>query len=192
MTVQYTENFKKLSVEAQNSIKSYTEKSVMDETWYKLQTEQNRSLIFCSDKHNLVLKVMIGKGKSDKDIESLTALSESDYFPNLYAFEEREFLIMDKALGKDLSDIKWVISEDELEKVKLNLYNALSDMLDVNRYDWDFKEEHIFWDIENSKLTWIDLGICDPAVISTKADKERKIQSFYRSKPTLKPISNSI
>lgn len=188
MDIKYTRNFDSLLSDKKESIKSITEGPKFDISWNRLHKEQNRSIIFYSEEFNLVYKFFRDKGKRDKDIEALLALDKSKYFPKVYAFKEKEFVIMEKVSGDTLDSILRVLSEEEKEDLKIQLYSALNDMLDSGWYDYDYKEEHIFWDRENKKLMWIDLGLCSPIDLEDK-NKIHRIRQFYNGKENLIPDS---
>ena len=112
-----------------------------------------------------ILKEYKEKGKRDSDIKALLDLDGISYFPELYVYKEFDYLIMEKAKGECLHNLlrDGSITEIELQKILEQLIDATTLALENNRYDYDFKLEHLFWDGETIML--VDLGICDKITV---------------------------
>lgn len=157
--METTKHFKNLDAHVQNIIKSSEGKQIKGIHFVEFA---NRSDIYEITNENIILKVASERARRDSDAEALIDLEGIEYFPRLYAYEEKKYLFMEKAQGINLVDfIQSGCSEDELDEIKTLILDAFGKMLDRERMDNDFKLEHIFWSKENNKLTWIDLGICD-------------------------------
>ncbi|MFC8983860.1 hypothetical protein ACFT6Z_36205, partial [Streptomyces sp. NPDC057131] len=129
----------------------------------RLETEENRSVIFEIIGYNLIVKWMLPKASRDSDIKALLGLEGVRYFPLLYAYKDSTFLIMEKVKGEPLDKlISAGISNEELKLVRDEFKQAVENVTVRNLYDWDFKLEHLFWNREDHSLKWIDLGLFDP------------------------------
>ena len=176
--MQVTKYFHGLPKESQNIIYSYGNERILGESIKIIQNNIKRSIIFDLNGKDIILKKLLSKGKGDNDIHALLDLNDSPYFPTIFAYKTRDFLFIEKAKGRPLPEIlKKGICLTELKIILGHLVKAKRAMMDVNRYDYDFKLEHIFWDKENKKVTWIDLGICmkTPKKYSEE-EKEKRIQ----------------
>ncbi|MFB5269354.1 hypothetical protein ACE41H_21580 [Paenibacillus enshidis] len=123
----------------------------------------NRAWLFEIAEYDLVFKRFTPKGKRDYDIDALKDLQGIAYFPVLYAYEEQEFLIMQKVPGQDIESLmeNGMLSEEELEKIREQYKKAMRLAIERKRYDWDMKLEHLFWDKETQRLMLIDFGEYD-------------------------------
>ncbi|PKG46528.1 MULTISPECIES: hypothetical protein [unclassified Planococcus (in: firmicutes)] len=174
--MKYTSYFKNLPLSLQKDITAYSTGNISN--LQRIKTENNRSVIYELAGHNVILKVMLDKGRNDYDIDALIDLEDIDYFPKLYAYKEREYLFMEKARGMSLPEfIESGATDQELKIVLTSLLKALDTMLDRNRIDWDLKLEHFYWDKENEHLTWIDLGLCEKSM-PLYPSKEENIINF--------------
>ncbi|MFM9280946.1 protein kinase family protein [Paenibacillus jiagnxiensis] len=128
-----------------------------------MSTQANRAWLFEIEGYDLVFKSFTPKGKRDYDIDALKDLQGIAYFPVLYAYEEQEFLIMQKVPGQDIQILmkNGMLSEEELEKIREQYKKAMGLAIERKRYDWDMKLEHLFWDKETQRLMLIDFGEYD-------------------------------
>ena len=174
-----TNYFEQLDTETKAIIQNCVDGDSSSNRWERCLTEENRSEIFEIKGKNVILKMFKPKGVNDQDIEALTDLAGVKYFPKLYAYSKKKYLFMEKAKGVSLHDllIGKQISNEVLQLIKEQVLDAYAEMLTRKRDDHDFKLEHIFWDEENQKITWIDLGICDELVIYLPS-KEGMIKKF--------------
>ncbi|MGE8037907.1 hypothetical protein [Lysinibacillus sp. NPDC093692] len=171
--------FEELDSETKMALLATVDKGLDYDKWKKCNTEENRSVIFELEEKDIIFKVLKEKGVRDVDINALIDLSGIKYFPKLYAYSERKYLFMEKAKGVSLHDLllRKQISNEELQLIKDQVLDAYTEMLNRKRDEHDFKLEHIFWDTENQKLTWIDLGFCEELVIYLPS-KEKMIEKF--------------
>lgn len=179
-----TNNFNTLPLKIKNLLESKTiDLNVLlnDNMFKKLETAENRSYIFEIDDSNLIIKYFNDKGKRDSDIEALLELDGIKYFPTIFAYEKNEYVIMERASGEGLDKllikpidkkILFIIKEQVKEATELSLQR--------NRYDWDFKLEHLYWDKNLQELKVIDLGLFDP-VGEDKQFKERLLNNRLKS-----------
>ncbi|MGE7111221.1 hypothetical protein [Lysinibacillus sp. NPDC047702] len=171
--------FEELDSETKIALSTIEDKGLDFNKWKRCNTEENRFVIFELEKKDVIFKMIKDKGIRDSDINALIDLAGIKYFPKLYAFREQKYLIMEKAKGVSLHDLLILkqISKEELQIIKEQVLDAYTEMLTRKRDDPDFKLEHIFWDAENQKITWIDLGSCDELVIYFPS-KEEMIEEF--------------
>lgn len=149
LTVQITKFFHKLPKESKNSIYLYNFKRVLNKDVKIIQNSRRRSIVFEDKEQEIILKKLLPDGKGDNDICALLELHDSPYFPKMFAYKKRDYLFIEKAKGKTLLEmLKEGISLEELRKILNQLIKAKKEMMSVNRYDFDFKLEHIYWDKE--------------------------------------------
>lgn len=161
LTVQITKFFHKLPKESKNSIYLYNFKRVLNKDVKIIQNSRRRSIVFEDKENEMILKKLLPEGKGDNDICALLELHDSPYFPKMFAYKKRDYLFIEKAKGKTLLEmLKEGISLEELRKILNQLIKAKKEMMSVNRYDFDFKLEHIYWDKQKEIIKWIDLGVC--------------------------------
>ncbi|MGF9850374.1 hypothetical protein ABHN09_02085 [Bacillus paramobilis] len=152
----------------------------------KLSSQGNRGIVFEIVGSDLVIKWIQGKnGAKDSDIKALLDLDGVVYFPKLYAYEERSFLVMEKVKGQDIAQLvrENLITDAELRMVKLHYKDAVSIGIQKKRYDWDIKLEHLYWDQKANKLKIIDLGFWDEFNLpsnSTTNSINQSIETFDR------------
>ena len=168
--------FEELDSETKIAISNIEDKGLDFDKWKRCNTEENRSVIFELEEKDIIFKMFKEK---DSDINALIDLAGIKYFPKLYAYREHKYLIMEKAKGVSLHDLLILekITNEELQLIKEQVLDAYTEMLTRKRDDHDFKLEHIFWDAENQKITWIDLGSCDELSIYFPS-KEEMIEEF--------------
>ncbi|AUD12386.1 hypothetical protein CW734_00470 (plasmid) [Planococcus sp. MB-3u-03] len=85
--MKYTSYFKNLPLSLQKDITAYSTGNISN--LQRIKTENNRSVIYELAGHNVILKVMLDKGRNDYDIDALIDLEDIDYFPKLYAYKEK-------------------------------------------------------------------------------------------------------
>lgn len=184
MNMKKTKHFNDLEVEFQKQLLNST---VNDHGFlfgsylgFTPLSATNRSSVFTVYNDKYILKVLRDNGKNDNDIGALLALDGIKYFPKLFAYKEKEYLLMEKAKGISLPKliIKGV-NDMEIDAIKEQLLDAYSLMIGLGYKDWDFKLEHIFWDRKNERLTWIDLGICEEYKIDIPS-KDELIKNFEK------------
>lgn len=159
--MEKTKHFDELDEKVKLIIDEYGKDETIKRDIY-LKEFANRSSIYELGMGNVILKKLSIKGQKDNDISALKDLDGIDYFPKLYAYKNGSYLFMEKAKGIDLVEvIESGVDKATLKQIKELLVDAFSQMITRKRKDWDFKLEHIFWSEEDSKLTWVDLGICD-------------------------------
>ncbi|MCU5063567.1 hypothetical protein OB986_20305 [Bacillus cereus] len=151
----------------------------------KLSLQGNRGIVFEIVGFDLVIKWVQGKsGAKDSDIKALLDLDGVFYFPKLYAYEERNFLVMEKVKGQDIVQLvqKNLITDDELRMVKVHYKDAVSIGIQKKRYDWDIKLEHLYWDHKAKKLKIIDLGFWDEFNLPSNSTNfiNQSIEAFDR------------
>lgn len=179
-----TNNFINIPLEIQQSLgnKNINLSTLLNDNMFnKLETAENRSIIFEINNSNLIVKFFKDKGKRDFDIEALLDLDGIKYFPTIFAYEKHEYVIMERALGKRLDEV--LINrpdENVILMIKERFKEATELALQKNRYDWDFKLEHLYWDENSQELKLIDLGLFD-MVPENKEWKEGLLNSRVES-----------
>jgi len=152
-----------------------------DNMFKKLESAENRSIIFEINNSNLIVKYFKDKGKRDCDIEALLDLDGIKYFPTIFAYENHEYVIMERALGKRVDEVLMNrLDENVILMIKERFKEATELALQRNRYDWDFKLEHLYWDANSQELKLIDLGLFE-VVPDNKEWKERLLNSRLES-----------
>ncbi|MEY2366991.1 hypothetical protein R6U76_13590 [Lysinibacillus capsici] len=170
-----TNYFYDLPEETKESIYLYEYNLILSKEVEIIQLHRKRSIVYEMKNKGIILKKFLSEGKGDNDIYALLELNSSPYFPKIYAYKKREFLFVEKVNGKTLSQVlKEGITNNELKEIVLKMIEAKKDMMNVDRYDFDFKFEHIYWDTENSTLKWIDLGACVKNPIGYSEEEKKK------------------
>ncbi|WP_099301765.1 hypothetical protein [Bacillus sp. Marseille-P3800] len=173
--MELTKHFYTLTLETQEKLASLTKGSL--EHFERLNTEENRSVIFKVNGEPLILKKFTSKGRRDSDIGALLDLDGIKYFPKMYCYELLNYLVMDEVMGENLEELlrNKAINDNEMVLIREQYKEAVELAIDKGRYDWDFKLEHLIWDQEKSRLQLIDLGIYDPHVVRSNESRERDI-----------------
>lgn len=180
--METTEHFNKINATTKDNIRNIANNNGGG---YKLEFlnpfECNRAQVFELVGENVIFKKFEPKGKEDSDIAALKDLDGIDYFPKLYAYEDREYLFMEKAEGVNLPTyLASKPPKKEVGLIKEKMVDAFTQMLSRNRRDWDFKLEHFFWSPKNQRLMWIDMSICDVFAQEEKV-KQDEIECFANS-----------
>ncbi|TKJ87278.1 hypothetical protein PaeCFBP13512_18835 [Paenibacillus sp. CFBP13512] len=162
--MEITSNFKKLKPEIQQAILS-------EEYWPALTTLldfervpsppfEHRSHVFKAINDSIAIKLFTDRSKNGHDIKIHEALSGIPYYPDMYAYIDKQVIIIEKASGEALNGLlkKQKISKGELQSIREQYSEAVKLAAERNVEDWDFKLEHIFWDQKTKKLMKVDLG----------------------------------
>ncbi|WP_139136380.1 hypothetical protein [Oceanobacillus sp. E9] len=142
------------------SVQSIFNNGYITELNPKIDTTGNRSIVYELYNFNLIFKQLTDKSRRDSDIGALLDLDGINYFPRLYCYKEEDYLVMDKVSGERLSKLleHKNISNKDLCLIKCQYLDAVNQALHRNRYDWDMKLDHFYWDKEKKHLMLIDFG----------------------------------
>lgn len=163
--MKVTKYFKELDTELQNILNEYKPTNGFATACLlgcNPIASRSRSEVSSVFKDQYVLKELLESGQNDSDINALLILDNVEFFPKLYAYYEREYLIMEYVDGESLHDIFQSLSFEELDNIRKQYITATRYTMDKKLYDNDFKLEHIIWNRETKKIKLIDLGLYDP------------------------------
>lgn len=130
----------------------------------------------------------------DEDYKYLNLLKESSFFPNLYAYKEKEFIVVDYVEGRLLSEMEELIREEYFPpEVEVGLYDKIAKQfaqlfnycLSKKIIPYDLHDDNIMID-KNGDIFVVDVGYFmeystdenSPIYISPK-ELETEIEDSY-------------
>lgn len=117
--------------------------------------------------------------------KALLALQGKSYSPNLYAYSEGKFILIEWIKGLDLDGYQAIHNHCPVSLI-YDMFSTELDLINSGFVDWDFKlDENLFWD-ESGEIKRLDFGICEPVGDMEnffRNDLIDKIKKIYENDP---------
>ncbi|PGR09156.1 AarF/UbiB family protein [Priestia megaterium] len=127
---------------------------------------------------DICIKVFFKSSQNKNDHVALSALQGIPSVPEIYAYAEEKFIVLERVKGQSIDDYvdKNRALPPNLEEL---IKNELHLMKDKNYFFTDFKlGEHTFWIKETQSVKFVDFGLMDHFDHNNQSSKDQYLEGI--------------